>query len=183
MSDTEPGIGVEASFTARLFAGLDAIAEKMERSAKRTEDSARLVQQAAALMPITYRRRAQGFPASNVLVLDMGGPAQGRVWELRSMKVGSGGLPSETRAGAAYVYAMSGATPDTVLGAASIFDAIDWTTSLPNVAFYGAGEAVVVAGERLYVVFTGATNAEDYGAAFVVQDRLSTPTDRTTVAQ
>lgn len=184
MSDTAmsdgAGVEVEVSFRAKLLAGLSTVAERLAESAKVQREANRRAEQAAALLPIPYRTRAQGFPSSNALVLDLGGPAQGRVWELRHAVVG-GELPSDTRAGAAYYYRVGGVLTTQMPGLASMFDVIDWTATLPAVAFYAAGDVTIVGGERLVVVITGATDAENYQAVADVQDRLVTPVDRTTI--
>lgn len=181
MTDTAHGVEAEVGFSAKLIAGLSTLAERVQRQTDETRRANQLAAQAAALAPISYRRRASGTPASGALVLDFGGPAQGRTWELRHVVVG-GDTPADTRAGAAYVYRVAGGVLASMPAMLSMSDVIDWTATLPNVSFYAAGDVPIVAGERIFVVVAGGTDGEDYQAAVTVLDRLSTPTDRATIA-
>lgn len=179
----EATLEVEGSFSAKLLAGLHTLAERLDRHTREVAEANRLAQSAAALLPIPYRTRQQDVcGATGVVVLDFGGPAQGRVWELRHVVVG-GDLPSTVAGGAAYVYRVAGVAKSSIPGSLSMADAIDWTATLPNVSFYGPGDAgVIVAPERVFVVITGGTNGQDYQASIDVLDRMATPLDRTSIS-
>ena len=175
------GIGVEAdvSFRAKLGSMLTAAVGHAKDTATELRRQTQLMQQAAALQPITYRGRAQAIAAGGTVVLDLGGPSMGRTWELRHLVIGSD-LPSTAAAGAVWVYRYAGGAAQ-VPAALSMFDAVDWNDTLPAKSTYGAGEITIGQTERLFVVVTGATNGQDYQAAFTVTDRLNTPTERTSM--
>lgn len=121
---------------------------------------------------------AGNFPSSGVMALNMGGPEQGRVWQVRSIAVG-GATPITTEAGRADVLvAMTAAqvlanitTAGSQPGAGGVYLATgfvagslnswrDQATTLPNVAFYGLGDLAVHASEQLWIVFSSGTNTD-----------------------
>jgi hypothetical protein len=100
-------------------------------------------------------------------VLDLGGPPQSFIWEVKQIQVGppdyTGTIPSGVT-----TYAFAGKQGDYSAGAA-----VSWTAQYPAQAFFSAHEAWVMDGERLSVVVTGlATGQPVVASALVIQSAL-----------
>jgi hypothetical protein len=162
--DREAEVGVLASLSfsmGRLADGLDLMREEM--AAERLERR--------SYLPIDADFQATGIPVTPpgggpvndpTLVLDCGGPAQGRCWSVRRIVVGGTQLAT-TAAGTAEVYAYAG-PPDAGLPIlAELQDAtILASTPLPNIAYYNPGQVVVQPPEHLWVIFRNATASQQY---------------------
>lgn len=109
--------------------------------------------------------------ASDPLIIDLGGPSYGRIWEVRQLVIG-GLLWSSTVAGGALAI-VSPSTPPSlqVPGLANIQD---HAASLPSVAFYGAGQFRVRNPNHIFMVVLSPTATTPYtvgGDAFDLPDR------------
>lgn len=116
----------------------------------------------------TKRPYSLVMPATGLGVVSLGGPAQGRVWNIRSWTV-AGTDPSTSITGRADVY-ITGASINGPITLASLgtTDWRDYSPSIPNVAFYGVGEMRVLAGEKVLFVFsTVAANTNLSGSALI----------------
>lgn len=120
-------------------------------------------------------RGASGGAATGNLVIGLGGPSQGRKWEIRRLIIG-GSTFGSTVAGTAEVYVS--AVPGAVVGAGrNLADMVDQasgaTPSLPSVAFYGAGQIVLRYPQELKIVIVSPTASTPYeagGAAIDLPD-------------
>src|ERR1700761_5669355 len=102
--------------------------------------------------PVNYPLAGSGtFPATGNLVIGLGGPDKGRLWEVTNLVVGGTDL-NVTAAGTAGVY-VSSVNPGQ--GSGGITQAADYASGLPRVAFYGTRQLVVQANEYLWVVIFG----------------------------
>jgi hypothetical protein len=115
-------------------------------------------------MPVSARIGAsQIADANGNASIVIGGPAVGRQWEVRGIRIG-GVDPTVSVAGKGYVYIGGGALTVTTL------DWIDEATSLPLPATYGAGEVLLHERELLYVRIVGGTSGLPYVATASVTD-------------
>ena len=104
-------------------------------------------------------------PAGKTTVtLDLGAVPQGRVWQVRRMIVG-GTTVTTTAAGSAYLFARGAPPADLALS-----DCVDIFSTLPQGNTYGTHQLYLLPGEHLWVVFTGATAAQQYAAAARVEE-------------
>lgn len=95
---------------------------------------------------------------SSPLVIDLGGPAQLRRWELRQLIVG-GVLFSSVVAGTALLVQ----SPSAVNAKEPSLPSVeDQATSLPSKAFYSSGQVIVRAPNHLYVVIMNPTASTAY---------------------
>lgn len=105
------------------------------------------------------------------VVLAGNGPTMGRMWHVRNIVVG-GTDPTVTAAGVADVFIIAAATgPDSP----SLTEWRDRATTLPLPAFYGVGEMVVRAQERLVIRFSAATTDQQYAAAASIMEIEEAP--------
>jgi hypothetical protein len=90
-------------------------------------------------------------PASQTLVMDLGQPAMGRRWSVRSLAVVSGAGPTGTLAGVANWY----------VGNPNAFGAGEWAAptmaTLPAFQFVSSDQLNVTATNHLFCVLTGGT--------------------------
>jgi hypothetical protein len=97
--------------------------------------------------------------ASDPLVLDLGGPAPGRCYEVRQLVIG-GVLWSTTVAGNALVLVQPSApAPKTAPGLGTVQDV---ASSLPNVAFYSSAQFRVQHPNHIFVVIISGTASTTY---------------------
>lgn len=170
MTDLDPGL--EISGTLHALLGIGSRLEAMHRSLQRANE---LAAQAALLTPSSTVQPASGIFLTGIpLVLDLGGPAQGHVWDVRRIVVG-GVLPTTAATGVADVYA-SAAGPSQQ--PSSLIDWVDRAAALPLSGFYGAGDVGVRYPEHLYAIVTAATNGQTYLAGARVVDRIESPATR-----
>lgn len=165
------GLDLEAS----LHASLNVLLGGFKRVADDLKDMRQLVLQAGLLLPAgTVVGAAGTFPSSGSLVLDLGGPAQGRLWDVARIVVG-GITPSTAAAGAADVY-VSAAGRSAMPG--GLIEWCDTASSLPLNAFYSPGQVFLRYPERLYVVLRSGTSTQQYVTAARIVDRIETPVVR-----
>ena len=106
--------------------------------------------------PLSLTATATADANGNALIVYDPVP-QGETWELRRLVVG-GSTWATAAAGTAVSYATSGAAVATP----SLLGVFDEAASLPNVAYYLDGQVVLTPGERLVVLVSGATSAQQY---------------------
>lgn len=100
------------------------------------------------------------------IVFRLGGPIQGHLWLVRQLVVG-GTLVSTAPAGSTQVF-VGGASPGLALSTVDFRDAS--SLAFPQRAFYGRGEMIVEAGEKLWMVIVGPTQGTQYVVAGSVED-------------
>jgi hypothetical protein len=143
---------------AALGASVNSLAKEMDRIKKE--------QDAYQYGAIEVRLGASSVSAaSGNLVIDLGGPGQFRLWEVKRLTVG-GGLWTDTVAGQALVV-VSSSNPS---GAPALTDVADQESSLPAVASYGTRQLVVRHPQRLFVVFVTPTATTQYAAGGAATD-------------
>ena len=98
------------------------------------------------------------YPAAGNLTLNLGSPDAGVFWEVNHISVGGTDV-NVVAAGSAGVY-VSGTT----LQSGGMLSNRDYTSFLPNSAYYGTHQFVVVDQENLLVVIFGGTPGQQYAA-------------------
>lgn len=117
--------------------------------------------------PVTVQMNRDGTVDANgdPEWIDLGGPAYGRVWEVRRLV--TGGLTwATTAAGTALAVVSSTPLRRQVPNIANVRDE---ATSLPLPAFYGAGQFSVRNPDHVFIVIIGGTAGQQYvanGSAF-----------------
>ena len=121
--------------------------------------------------PVQLALRAAGVSAaSGVLIMNLGGPSYGRLWEVRRLIIG-GATWGATVAGRGDIVVAAN-TPNATNR--SLPDIVDVAASLPSVAFYSSGQIVLRNPQQLYVVIVNPTATTQYavgGGGFDVPDR------------
>lgn len=123
--------------------------------------------------PVFGRTVAVGTaPSSGILVLrfPLKGPDQGHFWYVRQLIVG-GATRTTMAAGSCDVFvSASDLTGQASLAAIGLGDERDFSSALPNNAFYGRGEIPLRMNEELFVVISGSTSGQQYVAALSFED-------------
>lgn len=164
--DSDDGGGLGASFFLQLGAQLGDLTTGMQADRDRK-----------AQRPGDEQLFAAGIaPASGQLSLDLGAVPQGHVWQVRRLIVG-GTTVTTSAAGAAYAFA-TGAPPDL-----SLTDCVDIFLTLPQGDTFGTHQLFLLPGEHLWVVFVGATAAQQYAASARVEDWVEEVFDATYIEQ
>lgn len=113
-------------------------------------------------------RKATVSPATGNFTIGLGGPAYGRMWEVKRITVG-GAQYTSTVSGTALL--VVGPSPD---GAAALTppltDVADQAASLPLIAYYGTRQLVVRHPNHLYVVILTPTASTQYAVGGQVSD-------------
>jgi hypothetical protein len=153
-------VTLDASASIDLAALLGRHAEVMDRATG--------VIQRALMEPVQADRAdARLYPASGDLVLELGGPEQGMRWDVLTMIVG--GVTWATAAAGTALLVKSGQRP--ISAAAVGLSAIrDTANPLPLPAGYGKGQIVLRNPEKLYIIITGGTAAQQYVAACSIEE-------------
>jgi len=103
-------------------------------------------------------------PASQTLMMDLGAPAMGRRWSVRSLAVLAGSGPTGTLAGVANWY----------VGNPAAFGAGEWAAptmaTLPAFTFVSGDQCNVTATNHLFCVITGGTATQNAFARAYVLD-------------
>ena len=155
MSDFAAGVGVEldlASAVQKLtdvFNGWLALEREYQRNGP---------------VPVQLRGNVTA-PASGSAFMDLGGPANGRLWIVRRLIV-QGLTWNTTAAGSCNVHV----TSLNNLAVPGGQDIVDNSTALPNKSFYSGWQVVLVNPQRLMVEIVGGTSAQIYGASGMAQD-------------
>ena len=111
--------------------------------------------------PVDYQAIGSGAvdDGGDPLVIDLGRPDSGTRWEVSSCIVGGIDV-TVAAAGSAGLYV--GGFP--TLAGAGLTNLADFTTYLPNKAYYGTRQLVVNDQEHLFVIITGGTANQTYVA-------------------
>ena len=147
-------IGVRAS--------VDGLAQELARQ-RRVEEEYQF-----GAVEVALRQSAESNSSGSSLVLSLGGPAYGRLWQIRRIVVG-GAQWSDTVAGSALVVVSPSLNANPPLP-----DVVDQAASLPLPALYSMGQILVRNPNRLYVVVVAPTASTVYavgGAATDMPDR------------
>jgi hypothetical protein len=155
MSDFAAGVGVELDLASAVQKLTDAFNSwlAMEREYQRNGP-----------VPVQLRGNVTA-PASGSAFMDLGGPANGRLWIVRRLIV-QGLTWGTTAAGYCNIHATS-LNNQLALGGQDI---VDNSTALPNKSFYSGWQVVLVNPQRLMVEIVGGTSAQIYGATGMAQD-------------
>ena len=111
-------------------------------------------------------RKVKTSAASGNLVIGCGGPAFGRLWEVKRLTVG-GVLWTSTVAGQAIV--VVGSTSDGQV-TPPLPDIADQAATLPNIAYYSTRQLVVRHPGHLFIVIISPTAATQYAVGGQVSD-------------
>lgn len=116
--------------------------------------------------PVYSNRAEQGVAAAGAdLVIGIGGPTQGMIWELRTLTVG--GLTWATAAAGTSLLVRAASRPNNA-AAVGLAAVLDEAASLPLPAGYGTGQIVVRNPEKLYVIIQGGTAGQQYVAGYSI---------------
>ena len=164
-----------ATMLAALTVQLSLLVKQI--TADRNEQRAR---RKAAIQPVP--RVESGFPVgggqsvvptSGPLVLDLGGPEQGRRWEVRGIAVSDSGNVTTAVAGVANWY-VGKATPITAPAANWVPLAPTgwrWTfPNLPNLTTFSSDSRSIISPDRLYCVITSGTPTQGILATAEIKD-------------
>lgn len=176
LTDREPGTGFGFEIAGKLHAAITTLASKLEEHTNQLARQYRRVLEAGAILPINTVSADVEIAASGAAVLDLGGPAQGRVWDVRRLVAG-GKQVTIAAAGSADAF-FTAAPASSVPGGLTLAEWVDTAATLPLTAYWGAGEFELRYPEHLFVVFRSATNGQQYMAAARFVDRLESPTTR-----
>jgi len=152
--DADVGVG-NADLQAVL--ALTASMNSLTKELKKTRDLERAYQKGA--VEVILRGSAVSNSAGATLIIGLGGPAYGRLWEVRRITCG-GAFWTSTVAGQGLliVSAASGqVTP-------ALGDIVDQAPSLPNVALYGTRQFTVRHPNHVYLVILTPTVSTQYAA-------------------
>jgi hypothetical protein len=124
--------------------------------------------------PIFKRLSASGvYPASGDLVLVFGTPDQGTIWEVKNVVIGGADF-NTSATGSAGLYVGAFVPQQNAPNPGGITNGVDYSTTLPKVATYSAGQVVVNDQEYLYAVIFSGTATQQYAAAMMA---VVTPQD------
>lgn len=106
------------------------------------------------------------YPATGVLVVDLGGPAQGQVWLIRRWMFLSAGDPTSSPAGVGFIFtgtSMSSAVSPVLSATLANMQLVDKTNApFPTSGFYDAGMVVCRYPEHIIGVVTAGTIGAGY---------------------
>lgn len=143
-------VGLKASF--------DSVAKELRKA--RAEEEA--YQFGAVEIPLSG---AEVSAASGNLVISLGGPSVGRLWQLRRLAVG-GGVWTSTVAGQVLVVISSSTASQTP----PLANIVDQAGTLPNIATYSTRQVVIRHPNRLFVVIITPTASTQYAVGGSVTD-------------
>jgi hypothetical protein len=159
---TDRGTGLSVELFAKLDAGLGRLNDHLDREQERRRRE--------VAIPAYARIVRNGTAdASGFVTLDLDGPTMGYSWYVRNLVVG--GLTVATVAGGSaniYVTAQNATTYANTHP--SLIDWRDRAPILPLMAYYGRGEMALEQNEKLVVVFSGATEGQQYIAAATIEN-------------
>lgn len=164
MNGLETDIGVQ--FSLAIGKNADALNRQAKAIAALASKVATPVNVRLPLTSLVVPANGFGIIGNN----QTAGPTSGYFWDIRAINI-CGSDPSAVLSGTAYVF-ISGSYPSPAVSSiAGLMDAADWrdkASSLPAVAFYGAGQMRLRANEQLYIAVTGATSGQSIQAAITV---------------
>src|ERR1039458_1467253 len=148
---SEAGLGAHFELGPVSLAAMAGLTSATQQLAKAQSDWIEQEKEYQRLGPVFVQLMAScpTDSASDPLVLDLGGPAPGRCYEVRQLVIG-GVLWSTTVAGNALVLVQPSApAPKTAPGLGTVQDV---ASSLPNVAFYSSAQFRVQHPNHVFVV-------------------------------
>ncbi len=154
--DGSTPVGIDLSFFVSLGASLGSLVDTMRADQDRR----------TSMMPPSNEQLFSSAVAtsSGIVTLDLGSVPQGRVWQIRRLVVG--GITVGTAAdGKAYAFAQGAPPSDQALT-----DCVGIYAALPTLEKFGTHQLFLQAPEHLWVVFTGASNGQQYAASARVED-------------
>lgn len=161
--DAEVGAKVElGEFSLKALAGVGATLDGIHQQLTRLAAYEEAYQFGAKDIPL--RDVQSSDSAGDTLILDLGGPTQGRKWQVRRISIG-GPLYTTTVAGKGLVVVQSSRNTTPAMS-----DVADVATTLPNVAFYSTGQLTVRHPNRLYIVVLTPTGSTQYAAGAVATE-------------
>lgn len=98
------------------------------------------------------------------IAIGLGGPQQGQVWDVRNIAIG-GAFPTDAVSGRADIYVRGDNLTAHATRTFAQIGMIGWrdqATALPLVAYYGRGQILVRAQQRLWVVLSSYTVSKQY---------------------
>lgn len=159
---------------SRLLTKLDCLMDQLtgERDARRAARRAQV--QAATIWPTgsAVGQQQPAVPAAGALVLDLGGPAVGRKWEVRALAVSDAGNVATAVNGKADWYIGKATGPTGIAGGVPLAPtAWRWTFPvLPNLVTFSSDARTILPSDRLYCVITGGTATQVILAQAEVKD-------------
>lgn len=175
LDDAGPLPAEGASLLNMLLAKLDCLIDQITDERDQVRAHRRAQVQPATIWPAgsAIGQQQPVVPASGPLVLDLGGPAVGRKWEVRALAVSDAGNTATAVAGVANFY-IGKATPPVIPAANWVPlapTAWRWTfAALPNLVTFSSDARTVLPSDRLYCVITGGTPAQAILAQAEVKD-------------
>ena len=151
---------------AKLKIGFD----EVKRAVQDQTDWHRMARRASTPV-LTHIPFSAVASSAGFAVIKIGGPEQGRFWYVRSIAIGGSDPSVTTVTGRADIY-VSGADLRgyTALSAIGMADWRDYTTTFPNVSFYGRGELPMRMNEKLYVVLSSSGSAQTIGGGIQIEE-------------
>lgn len=181
MTDVMPPYTPESqdgSILDKLHLLVSATVELGSQVKKQTEENAKVWNRLQYNTPILYRMASSGVAnAAGTVQLLIGSPDTGTYWDVENIAVG-GTDYNVAAAGSAGVYVSGMYTGSFSPGMNGLED---YTSTLPNVAFYGFRDIVVQDGENLYLIINGGTTGKTYVTSVDISVyNVATGTGRTT---
>lgn len=149
----------ELSSGLKIWANVGAeLGSKMERIANTNE---KLWNKLQFGTPVLRRVSVSGvYPSSGYLTLQLGSPDDGTYWDIESVIIGGTDI-NVTASGSAGLYVVGMSTNVSP----GLGNALDFTTTLPNAAFYGFRDIYVNDGEYVMACIYAGTAGQTYVAA------------------
>lgn len=161
--DAEVGANVElGSFSLAAIAGLGATLDGIHQQLRKLHDLEEAYQFGGVQVKLANNAIADSN--SDTIEIGLGGPAYGRLWQVRSLAVG-GPLWTTTVAGSALVILSS-----VKQTAPPTSDVVDVAGGLPSVAQYSTGQIVVRHPNHLKIVILTPTASTQYVAGGYATD-------------
>jgi hypothetical protein len=156
-----------AAIDAGAHVGFEVFTNALERMGDRVVAGVERAMSRPPAQPFVFRPNASGKSAgSGDLVLELGGPASGRFWQVLGITVG-GNRFSSTVAGTALIVVSSGAPANAAGTPLQMIH--DQYTALPKVVT-GYGRTIqIFPPDRLFVVIATPTASTEYDAAATVE--------------
>lgn len=139
----------------QAIAGLGASLDSMTTALK----ALRQVEKAYQFGSVEVALRGSGVAdsAGDTLIIDMGGPSHGRLWQLRRIAIG--GVTWDTMVGGSALIIQSANQPSKKPPLPDIADAV---ASLPTNGFYSTGQVIVRHPNHLFVIIDSPDETVNY---------------------
>ena len=161
---SEAGLGAHFELGPVSLAAMAGLTSATQQLAKAQSDWIEQEKEYQRVGPVSVQMFASGTvdSGSDPLIMDLGGPAAGRVFEVRQLIVG-GLLWSTTVAGTGQVLVQPSSPPPNVVPGLALLQ--DVASSLPSVAFYSSAQFRVHHPNHIFVVIVGGTASTIYQAS------------------